>query len=434
MSSKPIDNNTTRIPPSSSPTEKKPIEEKTSSLSEKILPGAGEPLRAKPISITPLPKTISTLPDLEIPSRLTREQFIDLFPPGIRNSKFFKVVLEKVWEVNPEPFSGTKGLGYGFCIHPEIIGGIISWIKSLPHTPNIAEVGAGLGLKTLLFSLARADTKLYINDLPDSGLKTCEKYAAKMTDRKQNIHIMPRDCLEFLDSFEQPETLDCLLSISVLQFLTAKDVDLFLQKAFEKLKPGAKIVISLQGANRILLENPTLDISPDSYFINVQVKKLCSFIPDGKGGFSKEILSEDVVALPDNAPSLTKENLSTHKELILFSKQEQNRGWQVEDPLQKIEEWFSDSQKINEIKTGFSRMKNSLANSEEVFLEKSYSSAILPDQLSRLATDHGFVNPMIYPIDQLGHNMNFSEALKSRDVQFFCLIAKKPDEIKKSGT
>jgi 2-polyprenyl-3-methyl-5-hydroxy-6-metoxy-1,4-benzoquinol methylase len=366
--------------------------------------------------------------ELEVPNHITRAEFINLFPPEFRSSGFLKKILDTVWEAAPDIFrenaKGTesKGHGFAFCINAEIFAGVIDWVRHLPHKPALLEIGAGYGLKSLLFSIARPDATVYINDLPDANLNACRKYVDKMGARKQNIKVIEQDCMELLQNPELAgleRGIDCLMAESMLQFLTEQEQQDFFRLAREVVRPGGKIVISLQASRE--------DI-PSIHF--VQIAKLCSFEPNANGTLGKKILFQEKTAiLPTDAPSLTKEEITNYQSKVLFSNENLRHPRWHGDTSTKIEEVFHNPEVIGRVQEKLNKLiedSQMMENTYEVFTEKTYTCVTGSEGLADLAASHGFVNIKTYPIDNRGHIIDPSQ-IKKRGVQFFCIIAENPE-------
>jgi 2-polyprenyl-3-methyl-5-hydroxy-6-metoxy-1,4-benzoquinol methylase len=366
--------------------------------------------------------------ELQIPDHITRAEFINLFPSEFRSSPFVKKILDTVWEAEPDIFrtnakgETSKGHGFAFCINAEIFAGVIDWARHLPHKPALLEIGAGFGLKSLLFSIARPNATVYINDVPDANLHTCRKYVDKMGARKQNIKIIEQDCMELLQNPELAgleRGIDCLMAESMLQFLTEQEQQDFFRLAREVIRPGGKIVVSLHAVS---------DDIPGIHF--VQSSKLCAFVRGTNGRLEKNIITDEITSLlPTDAPSLTKEELTTCESKTLLSNENYRNPTWNNDTSTEIDNLFRKPEVIREAKEKIQILRNStetVTNVCEVFTEKAYSCTTGSEGLADLAASHGFVNIKTYAIDNKGHIIDPSQK-DSTGVQFFCIVAENPE-------
>lgn len=412
------------------------------SSSSKSTPPPIQQVALKTLSTTPpAPKPMPPVkgsPQRDIFSPISQEEFINLFPSDIRGSEFLKTLIRLEWETEPGVFppnkaGESKGIGHSYPVYPEIFAEILCSVRDRTDTedpPIVIEIGAGFGRKSLLFSLANRNAKVFINDLPDANLETCEKFAKKMGARKENITIIPQDCLKFLQNLpaDTQGRVDYIIATLVLHLLTDEERSCCLQSILHDLRPGGKVVLSVQTDNRLRASGiafPQRD-TPNQ----VKIAQLCTFEKDKTENWEKKVLYQEILPITESdAPTLTKE-LIRGKTRDLFRRDNNTPVYELEETESEFSTYFEKSRAKEKAREIIHRIRHNADvrnNTHSVFIEMNYITVFSPASLRGMLEEAGFTNITIYPIDEKGHTLPMEE-IDTKKTFSLAAIAEKPQE------
>ncbi len=186
-------------------------------------------------------------------------------------------VLKEVYEGKRRHIqSADRSSKYGqaFPINPEILADLMQSSRG----KKVLEVGAARGENALLIGLAGAQ-EVWVNDIEPLELSVFRQRLALLpTEIQKKFYVIKGDCFQVFEDKKHTEQFDVIYARNIFHFFYGKKRDRFIAIMNRLLKPGGRLILSVNSANYII-DKKILNEYPKACVF----KKLSPLLRLGKG-------------------------------------------------------------------------------------------------------------------------------------------------------
>lgn len=283
-----------------------------------------------------------------------------------------------------------KSYGLIFPMHPEILGYMMEFVKD----KVVLEIAGANGENAILLALAGA-RKVYMNDILATEVNKFKSMVASLPENVQRrLEAIEGDCFEILNKKrELSNHLDVIYVRNLLHFFTNRKQNDFFANMKKMLKPGGKVVCSVNGTYAYPSQKAVFNAHPNvTSFQATQV-----LLQDYESG-SMPVASFAQLMTPCS-DELVSTDFSQH---YLYDRNAQTKHqWQVnKESYQKM-----DSSIRPKIREAVEKNKDAILpiKNGSVRVLSNYMRVYTPANLKKLFEDQGFNVELTFVVDQEGH-------------------------------
>lgn len=155
----------------------------------------------------------------------------------------------------------TSKYGRAFPINPEILADLMKQCKG----KTVLEIAAANGENSLLLGLAGAE-KVYVNDIEPCELDIFARHLQALPeDMQTTFQMVLGDCFTVFEKEEYSEKFDLIYTRNFFHLFAGEKRDQLITLAHRLLKPGGRLVISVNSAQYALNDIQILKEHPEAY-------------------------------------------------------------------------------------------------------------------------------------------------------------------------